>query len=85
MAKKKKKNELYLLQMKFLNDTTAMKMFSAFYDSKMFTQLSDFYIYWTKRCDKNHNFVRAILIKAEKMDAKPRCAIGIRKRSFIFA
>ncbi|CAG9531880.1 unnamed protein product [Cercopithifilaria johnstoni] len=74
---------VFLLAMKFLSDTNAMKMFGTFYDSKMFTQLSDFYICWAQRCDGNHNFIRTILIKAEKMNAKPKCAIEIRKKQFV--
>lgn len=70
--------------MKFLNDTNAMKIFGIFYDSKMFIRLSDFYICWTQRCIGNHNFIRSILIKAENMNAKPKCAIEIRKKSFNF-
>lgn len=67
--------------MKFLSDTNAMKIFGAFYCSKIFTQLSDFYICWTQRCTDNHNFIREILIKAEKMNAKPKFILAIRKRS----
>uniref|UniRef100_A0A0R3RZN0 BUB1 N-terminal domain-containing protein n=1 Tax=Elaeophora elaphi TaxID=1147741 RepID=A0A0R3RZN0_9BILA len=70
--------------MKVLSDTNALKMFGAFYDNKMFTKLSHFYICWTERCDDNHNFIRDILIKAEKMNAEPKCALDIRKRSFTF-
>ncbi|EFO26513.2 serine/threonine protein kinase [Loa loa] len=75
---------IFLLAMKFLSDTNALKMFSAFYDNKIFTRLADFYICWARRCDDNHSFVRAILIKAEKMNARPKCAISIRKRSSAF-
>ncbi|VDM20330.1 unnamed protein product [Wuchereria bancrofti] len=73
---------VFLLVMKFLNDTNAMKIFNAFYDNKMFIQLSDFYISWIKRCGDNHNVIRSILIKAEKMDAKPKWTLSIWKRSF---
>uniref|UniRef100_A0A915PBY1 Protein kinase domain-containing protein n=1 Tax=Setaria digitata TaxID=48799 RepID=A0A915PBY1_9BILA len=59
-----------------------MKLFNAFYDSKIFTRLSDFYISWARRSEKNHDIVRAILIKAERMKAKPEWLIGIRKKQF---
>ncbi|VDO59172.1 unnamed protein product [Onchocerca flexuosa] len=72
---------IFLLATKILNDRNAMKMFSVFYNNKMFTQLSDFYICWAQRCDQNHSIIRAILIKAVRMDAKPKCSIDIRKRS----
>ncbi|MCP9257821.1 Serine/threonine protein kinase [Dirofilaria immitis] len=73
---------IFLLATKFLSDANAMKMFNAFYSNKMFLQLSDFYICWTQRCRQSHNIVRSILIKAERMDAKPKCAIDIQKRQF---
>ncbi|KAM3729121.1 Checkpoint serine/threonine-protein kinase [Dirofilaria immitis] len=73
---------IFLLATKFLSDANAMKMFNAFYSNKMFLQLSDFYICWTQRCRQSHNIIRSILIKAERMDAKPKCAIDIQKRQF---
>uniref|UniRef100_A0A8R1XTW0 Uncharacterized protein n=1 Tax=Onchocerca volvulus TaxID=6282 RepID=A0A8R1XTW0_ONCVO len=75
---------IFLLATKILSDRNAMKMFSVFYNSQMFTQLSDFYICWAQRCDQNHSIIRAILIKALRMDAKPKCSIEIRKRSISF-
>ncbi|VDK28156.1 unnamed protein product [Gongylonema pulchrum] len=57
-------------------------MFRAFYINRIFTNLSEFYVLWASHCSGKHSRVRAILIKAQRLDPKPRRTITMRKRQF---